>query len=159
VIAFTWMRSVTQSVERADRATSIALLEKSIAEQAQADALQKRQLEDEIQEIIHVHSQVSNGNLDVRIPLRQGNLLWPVAGSLNSLITRLRGSLNDTRRLKQTDEAIIRFYQMRRERQNSIIPWQPTGTAIDVLVQQHNTFVQQQSHATRFPRHQKFEPK
>lgn len=159
VIAFTWMRSVTRSVERADRATSIALLEKGIAEQAQADVLQKRQLEDEIQEIIRVHSQVSNGNFEVRVPLRQGNLLWPVAGSLNSLITRLRSSMNDARRLKQTDEAIIRFFQMRSERQNSLIPWQPTGTAIDILVQQHNTFVQQQNHAARFPRPQKLKPR
>ncbi len=145
VVAYTWMRSVTKSVERADRATSLAVLEKEVAEQAQHEAEQKHQLEREIQEIIQVHTQVANGNFEARVPLRQGNMLWPVAGSLNNLIARLRSLLRDSRRLQHTDEAISRFFHARSEAQNGPIPWQPTGTAIDALVQQHNALVRQQN--------------
>lgn len=144
IVAFTWMRSVTHSIERATRATSIAILEKNIAEQTQVEALQKRQLEGEICEIIDVHSQVASGNFEVRVPLRQGNILWSVAGSLNNLIVRLRNSLKDTYRLRQTDEAIARFFQACNEHPRDLIPWQPTGTSIDALVQQHNALAQQQ---------------
>jgi hypothetical protein len=157
IIAFTWMRSVTHSIERATRATSIAILEKNIAEQTQIEALQKRQLEGEIREIIDVHSQVANGNFEVRVPLRQGNILWPVAGSLNNLIVRLRNSLKDTHRLRQTDEAIVRFFQARNQYSHDLIPWQPTGTSIDVLVQQHNALVQQQNTQTP-PQHTSVPP-
>lgn len=142
VIAYTWMRSVTQSVERADRAISIAVLERNVAEQAQAEAEQKHLLESEIQEIIAAHAQIANGNFDVRIPLRQGTLLWPVAGSLNNLLARLRNLLRDSQRLQLTDQAISHFFHARSEARNGPIPWQPTGTSIDALVQQHNRFVQ-----------------
>lgn len=140
VIAYTWMRSVTASVERADRATSIALLEKSVAEQSQLEAEQKRQLESEIQEIIEVHRQVANGNFDARVRLGQGNKLWSVAGSLNNLIARFQNLLRESQRSHHTDEAIARFFHVRNQVQNGPIPWQPTGTPVDVLVRQHNTF-------------------
>ena len=140
VVSYTWMRSVTQSVERADRATSLALLEKDIAEQAQREAEQKYRLESEIQEIMKIHAQVANGNFDVRVSLKPGDTLWPVAGSLNNLIVRFRNLLKDAQRLKQIEEAIARFFTARNEAQNGPIPWQPTGTPIDVLAQQHNTF-------------------
>jgi hypothetical protein len=148
VIAYTWMISVTHSVDRADRATSIAVLERDVAEQAQIEAEQKRQLDSEIREIIEVHTQIANGNFEARAPLRQGSALWLVAGSLNNLTARLKGLLRDSQRLKRTDEAVSRFFRARSEAQNGPIPWRPTGTPIDVLVQQHNTFVQQ---GTMFP--------
>jgi hypothetical protein len=140
VIAYTWMRSVTSSVERADRATSIALLERNVSEQAQREAEQKRQLENEIRDIIQVHTQVANGNYDARVPLRQGNILWPVAGSLNNLIARFQSALKETQRLQYLDNAIARFFHARNQAQNGPIAWQPTGTSIDGLVQQHNMF-------------------
>ncbi len=140
VIAYTWMRSVTSSVERADRATSIALLERNVSEQAQREAEQKRQLEDEIKDIIQVHTQVANGNYDARVPLRRGNILWPVAGSLNNLIARFQSLLKETQRLQHLDNAIARFFHARNQAQNGPIAWRPTGTSIDRLVQQHNLF-------------------
>ncbi len=138
VVAYTWMRSVTDNVQRADRATSIALLEKDVAEQNQLEAEQKHQLESEIQEIIEVHKQVANGNFEARVPLRQGNKLWSVAGSLNNLVSRFQGLLRESQRFQPTEEAIERFFHIRNTVQNGPIPWQPTGTPVDVLVRQHN---------------------
>jgi hypothetical protein len=140
VVAYTWMRSVIQSVERADRATSLAMLEKNIAERAQQEAEQKRQLEREIQEIMYTHTQVANGDFEARVLLQPGSMLWPVAGSLNNLIVRLRNLLRDSQRLQRIEEALTRFFHARSGAQNGFISWQPTGTPVDALVQQHNTF-------------------
>jgi len=140
VIAYTWMRSVTSSVERADRATSIALLERNVSEQAQHEAEQKHLLENEIKDIIQVHTQVANGNYDARVPLRKGNILWPVAGSLNNLVARFQSLLKETRRLQRLDDAAAHFFHARNQAQNGPIAWQQTGTSIDRLVQQHNMF-------------------
>ena len=145
VVAYTWMRSVTRTVERADRATSIAILERGAAEEAQQDAEQKRKLEREIQEIIAVHTQVANGNFDARVTLMHGNALWPIAGSLNNLISRLRGLVRESQRSQRTDEALSRFFHARSIAQDGIIPWQSTGTSIDTLVQQHNTLAQRRN--------------
>src|SRR5881227_409017 len=142
IISYTWMRSVIRSVERADRATSLAVLERNVAEQAQHEAEQKHQLEREIQEIIQVHSQVANGYFEARVPLRQGNVLWPVAGSLNNLIARFQSLLRETQRLRRTEEAIAHYFHARNGVNNGTIPWLPTGTTIDLLVQQHNAFSQ-----------------
>ncbi|HEY7413796.1 MAG TPA: hypothetical protein VH593_01275 [Ktedonobacteraceae bacterium] len=140
VVAYTWMRSVSKSVERADRATSIALLERSVSEQAQREAGQKHLLENEIRGIIDVQTQVANGNYEARVPLRQGNILWPVAGSLNNLIVRFQYLLKESQRLQRIDNAVARFFHARNQAQNGPIAWQPTGTSIDRLVQQHNLF-------------------
>ena len=145
VVAYTWMKSVTKSAERADRATSLALLERDVARQAQFEAERKSQLESEIQEIVTAHMQVANGNLEACVPLRPGNALLPVAGSLNNLIARFRGLMLESQRLQCTDQAISHFFHARNAAQNGYIPWQPTGTSIDVLVQQHNSFVQQRT--------------
>src|SRR2546423_5155769 len=142
IIAYTWMRSVIRSVERADHATSLAVLERNVAEQAQQEAEQKRQLESEIREIVRVHSQVANGHFEARVPLRHGNVLWPVAGSLNNLIARFQSLLRETQRLQRTEEASEHFFHARNGVNNGPIPWLPTGTTIDLLVQQHNAFSQ-----------------
>lgn len=138
IISYTWMKSVTQSVERADRATSIALLEREVSAQAQLEAEQKNRLEKEIQAIIDVQTQVANGRLDARVPLTQGNVLWSVSGALNNLISRFQSLQREYQRLEQMELALRRFYHMRSQVQNSPMPWQPTGTSVDVLVQQHN---------------------
>ena len=56
VISFLWVSSATQAIARADRATTIAALERSMAEQAQIEAEQKHLLEESIQQIVHIHA-------------------------------------------------------------------------------------------------------
>lgn len=143
IVSYTWMSSIKASVNRADRATEFALIEKDIAERNQLAAQQKRLLEKEIQEIIQVHSQVANGQIGARVPLRQGNMLWSVAGSLNNLLTRLQKSLKEAQQLQQTNVALSLFFHARNKAGNGpIIFWKPTGTAVDILVQQHNAMAQ-----------------
>src|SRR5438874_1320237 len=90
VISYLWVNSATQAIARADRATTIAALERTMAEQAQVEAEQKHQLEASIQQIVEVHTRVANGDFSARVPLDQGNTLWEVAGALNNLLARIQ---------------------------------------------------------------------
>src|SRR5947209_5446292 len=82
VISYLWVNSATLAIARADRATTIAALERTMAEQAQLEAEQKRMLEASIQQIIQVHMRVANGDYSARVPFQQGNTLWEIAGAL-----------------------------------------------------------------------------
>jgi hypothetical protein len=155
IIAYTLMRSLLRSVQRADRATSIAVLERNMAEQAQREVEQKQRLEQEIQEIIAVHAQIAHGRMTARVPLREGYMLLPIAISLNNLLTRFQSLLREAQKLKVTDEAIAAFFNARQSTGDGFIPWMPTRTYVDVLVQQHNTFahLHQQEKVARTTEH------
>lgn len=142
VISYLWVNSATQAIERADRATTIAALERTMAEQAQIEADQKHQLEASIRQIVQIHARVANGDYSARVPLNQGNTLWEVAGALNNLLSRLQRLQQDSVRLQQLNDAAARCFRAGTQAQNGLIPWRPTGTPIDALVQQHNLLVQ-----------------
>jgi len=143
VITYLWVTSATQAIARADRATTIAALERVMAEQAHMEAEQKRDLERSIQQIIQTHSQVANGDFAARVPLNQGAVLWEVAGSLNTLLARLQRWRQDSLTLQRYDYALSLYIQARGQRPNENIPWKTTGTPVDMLVQQHNSSVLQ----------------
>lgn len=143
VITYLWVTSATQAIARADRATTIAALERTMAEQAQLETEQKRELERSIQQIIQTHMRVANGDFSARVPLHQGAVLWEVAGSLNNLLSRLQRWRQDSLKLQRYDAALALYIQAQQQRPRDIIPWQPTETPIDILVQQHNTSVSQ----------------
>ncbi len=142
VITYLWVRSALQSIERADRATSIAILEREMAEQGMQVTAEKQQLEESIRQILAVHTRVANGDYSVRVPLTRGNVLWEIGGSLNNLLNRLQRYRQGTLITEQTNLAINQFLQARSRAQNGYVPWQQTNTPVDVLVQQHNGFVQ-----------------
>ena len=90
VVTYLWVRSATNAIARADRAEVIAALEHELAQQEHAIALQKRQLDYSINQIIDTLMRISNGDFNARVPLTQDNVLWQVAGSLNNLLSRLQ---------------------------------------------------------------------
>lgn len=139
VISYLWVSSATQAIARADRATTIAALERKMAEQAQLEAEQKRWLEASMQQIIQVHMRVANGDYSARVPFQRGNTLWEIAGALNNLLARVQSLRQDALRFQHTNNAAASYFQLRNQVQNGFIPWKPTGTVIDILVQQHNT--------------------
>ena len=137
IVAYTWMTSVTLSVRRAERATSFAV---NVANQLQDEAEQKLQLTYEIRKIIEVQRQVASGIFEARVPLQRGNILWPMAGSLNNLLGRVQSLYKESQKHQRTDEALVRFFEARNRANNGPISWQPTGTSVDALVRQHNQF-------------------
>ncbi|MGH2510043.1 MAG: hypothetical protein ACRDHZ_21905, partial [Ktedonobacteraceae bacterium] len=90
VVLWLWVRSATRAIERADRAEVIATLEHSIAEQEHHVAEEKRLMDASIQNILQTHMRVSAGDFNARVPLVEGEPLWPIAGSLNNLLSRLQ---------------------------------------------------------------------
>ena len=145
VITYLWVTSATHAIARADRATTIAALERAMAEQAQLEAEQKRDLEKSIQQIIQTHTHVANGDFSARVPLNQGTVLWEVAGSLNNLLSRVQHWREDALRLQRLNNALALYIQAQNRYSQDIIPWQPTGTPIDILVQQHNILITRSS--------------
>lgn len=90
VVLWLWVRSSTRAIERADRAEVIATLEHSIAEQEHHVAEEKRLMDASIQNILQTHMRIAAGDFNARVPLAEGEPLWPIAGSLNNLLSRLQ---------------------------------------------------------------------
>ena len=84
IVTYLWASSTNNAIKRADRAEEIVALE-------QREIEQKRQLEIGIQNILHTHVEVANGNFTARAPLGKENILWQIASSLNNLLARLQG--------------------------------------------------------------------
>ncbi len=148
VVLYLFVQSATKAIARADRATVIAAFERALAEQGQTEIEQKRQLEQSIQQIVQVHTRVANGDLNARVPLAQGNVLWEVAGSLNTLLARFQRLRQDSLQLQQTHQAFALFLKAQQNANNEIISWQPTGTLVDTLVLRHNLSLQPDAKTT-----------
>jgi hypothetical protein len=84
-VAFLWVRSALKALQRADRAELIAELERREVEQ-------KKQLEQEIEQILQVHVRVANGDLNARAPTYQDHALWQIGLALNNLLARFKNA-------------------------------------------------------------------
>lgn len=76
------------SVKQANRASELARLEHDLRTEANEKLQQKEQVEQGMNEIVQVHTQVANGNLAARVHLRGENVLWQIAVPLNNLLGR-----------------------------------------------------------------------
>jgi type II secretory pathway pseudopilin PulG len=131
-----WTSSVKQEMQRADRAEEVNKLIEELATQQQQALEEKQRLEESIQQIVKVHTQIANGDLNARVPLDQGNVLWLIAGSLNNLISRLQRWRQDAKKQQQTEQAIqyLILALQTAKRQGTQISVQKTGTPIDPLI-------------------------
>ncbi len=142
IVSYLWVRSAKKALERADRATTIAALEHSLAEQGKQIALQKQQLEQSVQQIIETHMRVANGDYSARVPMTQDNVLWQVAGLLNNALARLQHLQQTESELQQVKQAVDYLGEAMRRSNSAPIPWPQTGTIFDTLVLQHNALAQ-----------------
>ncbi|QBD81729.1 hypothetical protein EPA93_39470 [Ktedonosporobacter rubrisoli] len=157
VVLWLWVRNATQAIERADRAEVIANLEHMIADQEHAVAEEKRQLDSSIQQIMDTHLRVSHGDFSARVPLREGATLWPVAVSLNNLLSRLqrlrqietelqrvipqlqrvRFLEHETQRIKHEAQQITQAIEQAEQEQHPL-RLGPRGTILDPLITKLN---------------------
>ena len=148
-VIWLWVWSASRAIARADRAEVIANLEHVVAEQERAEAMQKRQLDESIQQIVDTHIQVANGNLQARVPLNSGTVLWQIAGPLNTLLARFQ------RQRQELQEAysVIQDYQRTRDVIAHLVDrvrgarsgkgpfhFQPTHTMLDPLLKELERF-------------------
>jgi hypothetical protein len=151
VVAYLWVHSTVQALNRADRAEELARLEHDLALQSEAVAQQKQQVDDSIQQIVKTLMRWNNGDTTVRIPLTQENVLWQVAGAINNLLGRVQRSRQDLRMLQSMTQALRSFYEARnRSNGGLILDWTRTNTPIDALVLQHNAHVRKRESLNSF---------
>ncbi len=134
-VLYLWASSAERAIARADRAEAIAALEHTIAEQEHEIAEEKEQLERSIQLITETHRRIANGDEGARVPLDDRNRLWPVAGMLNNLLSRLQQLRRESYELARTKQeaerlaAILR--QARLEQRSGRIV--NSGTVLDMV--------------------------
>ncbi len=136
VICFLWVSSTYKEMRRANSAEEVSKLTLAMGSQQQVLQQQKQQLEANIQQIVSVHLQAANGNLQARVPLDQQNVLWPVAGSLNNLLARLQRWRYDAVQHQQNQQALqqlLQNIQMAR-RQGKPLQAYTTGTSLDAVI-------------------------
>ena len=131
LVTYLWVRSAVQAIRRAERVEVIAELQRSITQQ-------KQDLEFGVQQIQNTLVQAANGNFHIRTPLAQDNVLWQVAVSLNTLLTRLHRSTQSAQELQRIRMEIGRLVTMLYEAEIKQHPLKttPTGTLVDPLLQQ-----------------------
>ena len=99
-VVWLWVHNAHQANERADQAAEVATIQRTIAEQEHAVALQKHLLDSSIGQIMGTHVQIANGNLTARVPVQEAAALQPLAIALNNLLNRLQ-------RLRQVEQEFL----------------------------------------------------
>lgn len=82
------LHNLKAASRRADRAEEVARLQHDLASMAQQQARQARALEESIALITTTLTRLANGEGGARVPLTSENVLWQIAGQVNSLIGR-----------------------------------------------------------------------
>ncbi|HLZ61709.1 MAG TPA: hypothetical protein VKR06_32590 [Ktedonosporobacter sp.] len=137
VITYIIMRNLIAALRRADRAEEIIALQKAIAEAEQTRVQEQQLLQEGIKIIADVHSQIANGNLDVRVPLDAHHILWQVAIPLNTLLKRVqrwKWSADQSERAQTVASSLVK--EMQKARMQQVPPFLPqqTGTWLDPLI-------------------------
>ncbi len=99
-VVWLWAHNANQANERADQAEETATIQRTIAEQEHAVALQKHTLDSSIGQIMGTHVQIANGNFTARVPVQEVAALQPLAIALNNL-------LNCLQRLRQVEQEFL----------------------------------------------------
>jgi hypothetical protein len=141
LVCYFWVSNTFQAMKRADFAEEVNKLAQTLASQQQVALKEKQQLEESIQQIVSVHTQVANGDFTARVPLNQSNVLWSIAGSLNNLLARLQRWRQDALQLQRVELTLQQVVQeMQRAKKQGLPPKiQKTGTILDPLLAEITT--------------------
>jgi len=127
-VAYLWVRSALKALQRADRAELIAELERRESEQ-------KRQLEQEIEQILMIHVRVANGDLNARAPTYQDHALWKIGIALNNLLARLKSAYQAEQNLHRVTEEISQLRMALRHWQSGQpLQWYPSREVLLTLL-------------------------
>ncbi|GHO62470.1 hypothetical protein KSC_013620 [Ktedonobacter sp. SOSP1-52] len=129
VVTYLWVRGALRAFKRVDRIEEVERLQLALAEQ-------KRDLEVGIQQIQRALVEAANGNFAMRAPLAQENVLWTVAVSLNTLLSRLQRSSQSEQELQRIRGEVLRLVNIVSESEARRVPLRlaPTGTLLDPLL-------------------------
>lgn len=94
-VLWLWVSSTMRALKRVEQAELFATHEYMIA-------CQKYMLDASVEQVMQTLVQVANGNLKVRVPLKEGTLLWPLTIALNNLLSRVQ-------RLQQIEQEFLQL--------------------------------------------------
>jgi len=138
VVAYIWVRNMSQALARADQAEIIAQLEHARATLEQTTASQARDLSVSIEEIRQTLRKVGSGDFHARAHLPKDDVLIPLAESFNQVLQRLQGLIAESDELArgkiQTGRVISALHEARASDQLPQLPEQGVGTTIDLLI-------------------------
>lgn len=103
VTAVMWIvgQHAREAIKRADRAEEIARLQHTLAQLSGVQMQEAQQLQYTIQTIIGVLTRTAQGDVQARVPLVEGETLWPLVGSLNTLLARYQGARQQAQELER----------------------------------------------------------
>jgi hypothetical protein len=134
------MNNLLDTIRRADRAEEIVALQEEMSAYEQSRLDQQARLEEGIRKIAEVHARIANGDLQARVSLTEGDVLWSVAVPLNNLLNRLQGSLQTRDALTQTQKAAKQVTEQLQVFIQSQKPvrFATTGTMLDPVILEIN---------------------
>lgn len=140
-VVYLWVHSATKAIARADHAEVIAALQRDVARQNHVIIEQKHQLDKAIQQIVRTHMEVANGNFNARVSRTSDNVLWPIAGALNNLLSRVQHWRHETDEFQRTQQAILWLTQSMAHAQqyDHFSRLERTGTILDPLILELNS--------------------
>lgn len=103
VTAVMWIvgQHAREAIKRADRAEEIARLQHTLAQLNAAQMQDAQRLQYTTQAIIDILTRIAQGDLQARVPLVEGETLWPLVGSLNTLLARYQGARHQAQELER----------------------------------------------------------
>jgi hypothetical protein len=149
-IVYVWVNSAYQAILRADHAEEIAVLERREVERQQQEIEQKKQLDYGIEQILGSLNKAANGDMHVKVPLDQNNILWRVGYSINNLLARIQAFREERAELARTRQAASALTEALKQGQLPRFEgW--THTCLDgLLVELRKVSSRQQSHTASF---------
>jgi hypothetical protein len=133
-----WVYSARKTAERANRAEMVATLEHAMAEQHALAEQEKQELEESIQQLVQMHTDMVNGQAaTARISYPPTKVLWPLVGVINSLWVRQQSVKRTEHEYEQLKQAISQYTQVLYQATLSpqqLLPIQRTGTELDPLM-------------------------
>lgn len=143
-IAVLWRRNMAFLIAHADGIEVVAALEHAMAEQEHTTAQHKRELDLSIDRLMQTHLRVANGEYDARMSMNEEDVLWPIAGSLNTLLARIQRLGRQAKRLEKTEQEAAQLAAALRALRTggAPVPLQRTGTAIDLILIELSTSIE-----------------
>jgi hypothetical protein len=133
-VAYIWVRSATQAIERANRAEMVAMLEHTIAEERASSEREKQELEGSIQQLIQAQMAATKGQITNQIPYPPSKVLWPLVGAMNLLWSRLQRTQQLEREHQHLQQAISSYIHVIQKESHASLPLVRTGTILDQLI-------------------------
>ncbi len=151
VIVYVIMGNLLSAIRRADRAEEIVMLQTKIVEHERERRHEQKQLEDGLEKIAEAHARIANGDYNIRVSLKEGDVLWSIAIPLNNLLNRVQTWKNAGEMLNVTQQA-ARYIaeQMRTRSQQELYRDLPmTKTLLDPVIAEINKIAGQSSRSSR----------